>query len=88
VLAGIWAAASYLHTGSVPTLEELLKPTADRVAWFQVGRTYDIVNVGLRQQTRFNATTDTTGCAARNSSNSRCGMSLVRSRLRWRNRHC
>jgi hypothetical protein len=74
VLAGIWAAAPYLHNGSVPTLAELLKPAADRVASFQVGPAYDIVNVGLAaQQTRFNTTTDTTDCAARNSGNSRCG---------------
>jgi hypothetical protein len=74
VLAGIWAAAPYLHNGSVPTLAELLKPAADRVASFQVGPRYDIVNVGLAaQQTRFNTTTDTTDCAARNSGNSRCG---------------
>jgi hypothetical protein len=74
VLAGIWAAAPYLHNGSVPTLAELLKPAADRVASFQVGPGYDIVNVGLAaQQTRFNTTTDTTDCAARNSGNSRCG---------------
>ena len=30
VLQGIWAAAPYLHNGSVPTLEELLKPAAER----------------------------------------------------------
>jgi len=74
VLAGIWAAAPYLHNGSVPTLAELLKPAADRVASFQVGPAYDIVNVGLAaQQTRFNTTMDTTDWAARNSGNSRCG---------------
>ena len=55
MLAGIWAAALYLHNGSVPTLAELLKPADDRVASFQVGPAYDIVNVGLAaQQTRFN----------------------------------
>ncbi len=74
VLAGIWAVAPYLHNGSVPTLAELLKPDAQRVASFQVGPAYDIVNVGLAaQQTRFNATMQTTGCEARNSGNSRCG---------------
>ncbi|WP_349770486.1 hypothetical protein [Bradyrhizobium barranii] len=29
VLQGIWAAAPYLHNGSVPTLAELLKPSGD-----------------------------------------------------------
>jgi len=73
-LAGIWAAAPYLHNGSVPTLAELLKPAADRVASFQVGPAYDIVNVGLAaQQTRLNISMHTTDCAARNSGDSRCG---------------
>ena len=47
VLHGIWAAAPYLHNGSVPTLAELLKPPAERVASFQVGPNYDIAKVGL-----------------------------------------
>lgn len=47
VLQGIWAAAPYLHNGSVPTLAELLKPPASRVKSFQVGPNYDMVNVGL-----------------------------------------
>lgn len=38
VLQGIWAAAPYLHNGSVPTLEELLKPAAERVESFPVAR--------------------------------------------------
>lgn len=29
-LAGVWATAPYLHNGSVPTLEDLLRPPADR----------------------------------------------------------
>ena len=29
VLYGIWAAAPYLHNGSVPTLEDLLKPASE-----------------------------------------------------------
>jgi hypothetical protein len=47
VLHGIWAAAPYLHNGSVPTLAELLKPSAERVTSFKVGRNYDIENIGL-----------------------------------------
>lgn len=35
-LRGLWASAPYLHNGSVPTLEDLLKPAAERPArWMQ-----------------------------------------------------
>ena len=47
VLQGIWAAAPYLHNGSVPTLAQLLTPAAQRVASFKVGPNYDTVNIGL-----------------------------------------
>jgi Cytochrome C oxidase, cbb3-type, subunit III len=47
VLQGIWAAAPYLHNGSVPTLAELLKPPAERVTSFKVGPNYDLENIGL-----------------------------------------
>ena len=50
VLQGIWAAAPYLHNGSVPTLEELLKPAAERVESFPVGTAYDVDKVGLAAQ--------------------------------------
>lgn len=74
VLEGIWAAAPYLHNGSVPTLVELLKPAAERVSSFKIGPAYDIVNVGLAvEQTRFDYTLRTTDCSDRNSGNSRCG---------------
>jgi hypothetical protein len=74
VMQGIWAAAPYLHNGSVPTLAELLKPPAERVATFKVGPAYDIKNVGLAtEQTMFNYTFTTTDCSDRNSGNSRCG---------------
>jgi cytochrome c peroxidase len=47
-LNGIWATAPYLHNGSVPSLWELLKPSAQRVQQFHVGsRKYDPVNVGF-----------------------------------------
>lgn len=49
VLHGIWAAAPYLHNGSVPTIAELLKHPTLRVRNFQVGPNYDIVNVGLAE---------------------------------------
>ena len=74
VLEGIWAAAPYLHNGSVPTLAELLKPAAERVSSFKVGPAYDIVNIGIAaEQTKFDYTLQTTDCSDRNSGNSRCG---------------
>lgn len=74
VLEGIWAAAPYLHNGSVPTLDELLKPAADRVSAFKVGPEYDPINIGLAvDQQKFNYTLKTTDCGNRNSGNSRCG---------------
>lgn len=48
-LNGIWATAPYLHNGSVPTLDDLLKPVAERPARFVVGRMeYDPVRVGYK----------------------------------------
>jgi hypothetical protein len=74
VMQGIWAAAPYLHNGSVPTLAELLKPAAERVAKFKVGPAYDTENIGLAiEQTKFNYELATTDCSDRNSGNSRCG---------------
>lgn len=74
VMQGIWAVAPYLHNGSVPTLTELLKPAAQRVASFKVGPEYDIERVGLAaEQSQFNFTLKTTDCSDRNSGNSRCG---------------
>jgi hypothetical protein len=73
-MQGIWAAAPYLHNGSVPTLAELLKPAAERVKAFKIGPAYDTVNIGLAvEQTQFNYTLTTTDCSDRNSGNSRCG---------------
>lgn len=46
-LSGLWATAPYLHNGSVPTLWDLLKPTAERPKRFAVGhREFDPVKVG------------------------------------------
>jgi hypothetical protein len=74
VMQGIWAAAPYLHNGSVPTLAELLKPADRRVKAFKVGPAYDTVNMGLAaEQTQFNYTLTTTDCSNLNSGNSRCG---------------
>lgn len=74
VMQGIWAAAPYLHNGSVPTLTELLKPASERVASFKIGPNYDIETVGLAvEQTQFDYTLETTDCSAVDSGNSRCG---------------
>jgi mono/diheme cytochrome c family protein len=74
VLYGIWAAAPYLHNGSVPTLTDLLKPAAERKPSFKVGPAYDPDKVGLaEEQPRFGSTMNTTDCSDLASGNSRCG---------------
>ena len=75
VMQGIWAAAPYLHNGSVPTLWDLLQPAAQRPTSFKIGPNYDPTGkVGLAaEQTKFNYTLVTTGCANLNSGNSNCG---------------
>jgi hypothetical protein len=74
VLEGIWAAAPYLHNGSVPTLGQLLTPAAQRVQTFAVGPEYDQVNIGLAAtQTQFGYTFQATGCDDLDSGNSNCG---------------
>lgn len=75
VLQGIWATAPYLHNGSVPTLEDLLKPVSERPALFQIGPNYDPTGkVGLAaDQTKFPGFTLHTGCQNRDSGNSNCG---------------
>ncbi len=74
VLQGIWAAAPYLHNGSVRSLADLLKPVGERASEFKIGPNYDTTDVGLAaEQTRFNYVLKTTDCMARNSGNSRCG---------------
>jgi hypothetical protein len=46
-LNGIWATAPYLHNGSVPNLDALLRPAAQRPKSFSIGvRTFDPVRVG------------------------------------------
>jgi hypothetical protein len=74
VLNGVWAAAPYLHNGSVPSLAELLKPDRQRVASFAVGAAYDPATVGLSAtQVAGAPVRQTSGCDDRNSGNSRCG---------------
>ena len=51
-LHGIWAAAPYLHNGSVPTLYDLLLPPERRPAAFALGgRAFDPVKVGFAAST-------------------------------------
>ena len=46
-LEGVWASPPYLHNGSVPTLDDLLKPENERPVCFPVGhREYDPVKLG------------------------------------------
>lgn len=74
-LYGVWAAAPYLHNGSVPTLAQLLTPPAQRVTSFEVGRLYDTKDVGLAKVQTGLKSTMKTGCTATNlnSGNSSCG---------------
>jgi mono/diheme cytochrome c family protein len=47
-LEGVWATAPFLHNGSVPSLVELLKPPAARMARFHVGSIrFDADNLGF-----------------------------------------
>jgi mono/diheme cytochrome c family protein len=47
-LVAVWATAPYLHNGSVPSIDDLLRPAADRPRSFPVcGRDYDPVKLGL-----------------------------------------
>ena len=74
VLQGIWAAAPYLHNGSVPSLAELLKPAAERISSFEIGTTYDPVNVGVAvKQPGPSSPLVTDDCTALDSGNSNCG---------------
>jgi hypothetical protein len=51
-LYGVWAAAPYLHNGSVPTLYDLLLPPAQRPKTFALGaREYDPVRLGFVVET-------------------------------------
>jgi mono/diheme cytochrome c family protein len=46
-LDGIWAAPPFLHNGSVPTIDDLLRPVAERPKTFCLGaRQYDPVRLG------------------------------------------
>lgn len=73
VMFGIWAAAPYLHNGSVPTLADLLKPADQRPVRFALGPVYDAINLGMATNQPGSYWRTTTGCEDRNSGNSRCG---------------
>lgn len=74
VLHGIWAAAPYLHNGSVSTLADLLQPAAERRPAFKIGSAFDVDSVGLAaDQSGITDVYVTTDCSARASGNSRCG---------------
>jgi len=87
VLQGIWAAAPYLHNGSVPTLADLLELCDRRPQSFKVGIDYDIADkVGLAktQTGPVSSTTDTTSLAAtRGSGTYRCGHEGVGFGTNW-----
>ena len=78
VLNGIWAAAPYLHNGSVATLWDLLQVCSKRKASFVVGQDYDLKNVGLAedngQHGPIKSLTETKSSPAdQNNGNYRCG---------------
>lgn len=74
MIHGIWAAAPYLHNGSVASLAQLLTPDGERLDSFQVGPAYDVANLGLATiQPGWHGTRTTTKCDDRNSGNSHCG---------------
>jgi mono/diheme cytochrome c family protein len=61
-LNGVWATAPYLHNGSVPTLDELLKPAAKRLRTFKLGtREFDPVRVGFKSEGAFEFDTTLVG---------------------------
>ncbi len=52
-LKGSWSTAPYLHNGSVPTMDDLLKPAKDRPTKFYVGsHEYDVEKIGFRSDDR------------------------------------
>jgi len=47
-LDGIWASAPYLHNGSVPTLWDLLHPSARPKIWRRTALSLDTTKMGLQ----------------------------------------
>lgn len=87
VLQGVWAAAPYLHNGSVPTLADLLEPCDKRPPTFEVGIDYDIkdkVGLAKHQSGPVSSRTETTDLAeTRGSGNYRCGHEGVGFGTNW-----
>jgi hypothetical protein len=77
VLNGIWAAAPYLHNGSVPNLWALLQKPADRPTSFEVGSNkFDPQNVGLESKpgsSPYHYTFNAKSCEMINDGDSNCG---------------
>ena len=76
VMQGIWAAAPFLHNGSVPTLADLLKAPDQRPQSFVISADYDLDKVGLAATAGAGGlewTYRTTGCEDHASGRSRCG---------------
>jgi hypothetical protein len=74
-LGGVWAAAPFLHDGSVATLKDLLEPAAQRRPSFKIGPNYDVTEAGLAkdQPDGLSSTLTTTDCSDLGSGRSRCG---------------
>jgi mono/diheme cytochrome c family protein len=61
-LNGVWATAPYLHNGSVPNLDELLKPAVKRTPTFRIGsQEFDADKVGFKTDVGFELDTTTSG---------------------------
>jgi len=60
-LRGVWATAPYLHNGSVPTIDDLLRPASERPTAFPIGtRAYDPARLGYLTEGTQGWTFDTT----------------------------
>jgi hypothetical protein len=76
-LDGIWATAPYLHNGSVPTLDDMLKPQDQRPARFCVGsRQFDPKKVGLKTEASDGCASGLTEFDTRSLANSNRGHSF------------
>ena len=63
-LDGIWAVPPFLHNGSVPTIEDLLRPVSDRPKTFCLGAgEYDPKKLGYKSSCVSGTTVTDTGIA-------------------------
>jgi len=73
-LEGIWLRSPYLHNGSVPTLDDLMKPVAQRPVTFYAGNdVYDQARVGFATDAPGNATRPFIKFDTREKGNSNAG---------------